>query len=118
MGVFKILVGILRHYVTVLLTSPPKKLSRAAIREQCVLCPVLHQLYIYASYSDAHSCALRYFVPHHPTHLFPLHTTSPSLPLFGTLSIQARISKTARQRIAMHQLRRQIRSQTPTKWKE
>ena len=37
MRVFKILVGILRHYVTILLTSPPKKLSRAAIREQYVL---------------------------------------------------------------------------------
>lgn len=37
MRMLKILVGILRHYVTVLLTSPPKKLSRAAIREQCVL---------------------------------------------------------------------------------
>ncbi|KAF8493512.1 integral membrane protein DUF106-domain-containing protein [Gautieria morchelliformis] len=32
-----ILVGILRHYVTILLTSPPKKLSRAAIREQRAL---------------------------------------------------------------------------------
>lgn len=30
----QILVGILRHYVVVLLQSPPKKLPRAAIREQ------------------------------------------------------------------------------------
>jgi hypothetical protein len=32
----QILVGILRHYVVLLLQSTPKKLSRAAIREQCV----------------------------------------------------------------------------------
>ncbi|KAF8592675.1 transmembrane protein [Ramaria rubella] len=32
-----VLVGILRHYVTILLNSPPKKLSRAAIREQRAL---------------------------------------------------------------------------------
>jgi ER membrane protein complex subunit 3 len=30
----QILVGILRHYVTLLLGSSPKKLTRAAIREQ------------------------------------------------------------------------------------
>ena len=30
----QILVGILRHYVVVLLQSPPKQLSRAATREQ------------------------------------------------------------------------------------
>ena len=34
---FQILVGILRHYVVVLLQSPPKQLPRAAMREQCVL---------------------------------------------------------------------------------
>jgi len=34
---FQILVGILRHYIVVLLQSPPKQLSRAAVREQCVL---------------------------------------------------------------------------------
>lgn len=33
----QILVGILRHYVVLLLQSAPKKLSRAATREQCVL---------------------------------------------------------------------------------
>jgi hypothetical protein len=33
---FQILVGVLRHYVVVLLQSPPTKLPRAAIREQCV----------------------------------------------------------------------------------
>ena len=33
----QILVGILRHYVVLLLQSAPKKLSRAAIREQCVV---------------------------------------------------------------------------------
>jgi len=32
----QILVGVLRHYVVVLLQSPPKQLSRAAIREQYV----------------------------------------------------------------------------------
>ena len=32
----QILVGILRHYVVLLLQSTPKKQSRAAIREQCV----------------------------------------------------------------------------------
>ena len=32
----KILVGVLRYYVVILLQSPPKKLPRAAIREQCV----------------------------------------------------------------------------------
>lgn len=32
----QILVGVLRHYVVLLLQSAPKKLSRAAIREQCV----------------------------------------------------------------------------------
>ncbi|KAF8528772.1 integral membrane protein DUF106-domain-containing protein [Hysterangium stoloniferum] len=32
-----ILVGILRHYVTILLNSPPKRQSRAAIREQRAL---------------------------------------------------------------------------------
>jgi len=30
-------VGILRHYIVVLLQSPPKQLPRAALREQCVL---------------------------------------------------------------------------------
>lgn len=35
-GVFQILVGVLRHYVVVLLQSSPSKLPRAAIREQCV----------------------------------------------------------------------------------
>jgi hypothetical protein len=33
----QILVGILRHYVVLLLQSPPKKLPLAAIREQYVL---------------------------------------------------------------------------------
>jgi hypothetical protein len=32
----KILVGVLRYYVVILLQSSPKKLPRAAIREQCV----------------------------------------------------------------------------------
>ena len=32
----QILVGILRHYVVLLLQSTPKKQSRSAIREQCV----------------------------------------------------------------------------------
>ena len=36
-ALFQILVGVLRHYVVVLLQSPPAKLPRAAIREQCVL---------------------------------------------------------------------------------
>jgi hypothetical protein len=35
-GLAKILVGVLRYYVVVLLQSSPKKLPRAAIREQCV----------------------------------------------------------------------------------
>lgn len=34
---FQILVGILRHYIVVLLQSPPKQLPRAALREQCVI---------------------------------------------------------------------------------
>jgi hypothetical protein len=34
--ILKILVGVFRHYVVVLLQSTPKKLSRAGIREQCV----------------------------------------------------------------------------------
>jgi hypothetical protein len=36
-GSSQILVGVLRHYVVVLLQSSPTKLPRAAIREQCVL---------------------------------------------------------------------------------
>lgn len=32
----QILVGLLRHYVTLLLNSPPKKQAAAAVREQCV----------------------------------------------------------------------------------
>ena len=35
-SLFQILVGVLRHYVVVLLQSSPTKLPRAAIREQCV----------------------------------------------------------------------------------
>ena len=35
-GLSQILVGVLRHYVVVLLQSSPKRLPRAAIREQCV----------------------------------------------------------------------------------
>ena len=39
---YKILVGILRHYVVLLLQSPPKKQSQAAIREQYVVVSILH----------------------------------------------------------------------------
>jgi hypothetical protein len=73
---------------------------------------------IYTRHSDAHSCGPRYFAPHRPIHLYPLHTTSHSLRPFRTHLIQAYTSRTVHQKTVMLPLHLQIHSPTQIKWKE
>lgn len=103
----QILVGILRHYVVVLLQSPPKKMPRAAIREQYAV--------IYSDFTtglnhalDAHLCGHRFFVLHHPTRPYPLLSICLSRDIFPKHLKLEPISKMAHRRVT-HLVHHRIR---------
>lgn len=111
----KILVGVLRHYVVVLLQSTPKKLSRAALREQCVPLPsfidVVQQCCIYLGglLSD-----LKYFAPRLQSHLYHCYTTRRYRITFPKRIGLAHISKTVHPKLTRHCLHRILsRTQLP-----
>jgi len=75
----QILVGILRHYVVVLLQSPPKKLSGAALREQSVC--LVYRVELFSDertllLEDVASCVLRFYAPALRNPTFLLHNTA------------------------------------------
>ena len=96
----KIFVGVLRHYVVVLLQSMPKKLSRVALREQCV--PLLYfddLLRKYCVHPGGLSQDPRYSAPRLQSHLYHHYTTIRYLRTFPRHSRLAHISKTVHPKV-------------------
>lgn len=111
----KILVGVLRHYVVVLLQSMPKKLSRAALREQCVRLPsfadVVRKCCIHPG---GLSRDLKYSAPRLQTRLYHRYTTRRYLRTFLKHSGLAHTLKTVPQKVTRRRLHRMLsRTQLP-----
>lgn len=72
----KILVGVLRHYVVLLLQPTPKKLTRAALREQCVpLSCVADVVQKHCVHPGGLSQDLKYSVPRLQSRLYHRYIT-------------------------------------------
>ena len=92
----KILVGILRHYIVLLLQSPPKKLPRAAIREQYVSLIFNTPCALATNWTvslDVRSCDPKSSVLRRPSRLYLLISMSTFLDIFLRHSKPVLISK-------------------------
>lgn len=94
----QILVGVLRHYVVLLLQSPPKKQPKEAIREQLVV-TYLIGLHTDAQPEGGHLSGRKYYVLHLLRLLYRLHITNQFHSRYLKPTTMGHSSKMARRRV-------------------